>query len=110
MGIAIGTVTREALNVGVKAGLDLQKMVEVMMVGTGGSWSLNYMDFQMKTRKGVTNSVSRPAPTKNIGLKDWTLARDFAKAVGAEIPATQFIHDLDTQSIYSALTEAQSKI
>ena len=110
LGIAIGTVTREVLNVGVKAGLDLEKMVEVMMVSTGGSWSLNYMDFQMKARKGVKTSVSRPAPSKNIGLKDWTLARDYAKAVGAEIPATQFIHDLDTQSLYRALAEAQANV
>ncbi len=110
MAIAIGTVTREALNVGVHAGLDLQKMVEVMMVSTGGSWSLNYMDFLMKARKGVEKSVSRPAPTKNIGLKDWTLARDFARAVGAEIPATQFIHDLDTTKVYGALAKAQAKL
>jgi 3-hydroxyisobutyrate dehydrogenase-like beta-hydroxyacid dehydrogenase len=110
MGIAIGSVTREALNVGVKAGLDLQKMVEVMKVSTGGSWSLNYMDFQMKAKKGVATSVSRPAPTKNIGLKDWTLAKEFAKAVGAEIPATEFIYSLDTRSMYKALAEAQQKI
>ena len=68
------------------------------------------MDFQMKARKGVKTSVSRPAPSKNIGLKDWTLARDYAKAVGAEIPATQFIHDLDTQSLYRALAEAQANV
>ena len=110
LGIAIGTVTREALNVGVKAGLDLQKMVEVMKVSTGGSWSLDYMDFQMKAKKGATISVSRPSPTKNIGQKDWTLAKDFAKAVGADIPATQFIHDLNTQSLYRALAEAQAKM
>lgn len=70
MAIAIGAVTREALNAGVTGGLDLEKMVEVMRVSTGGSWSLNYMDFMMKTRKGVAESVSRPAPTKNIGAKD----------------------------------------
>jgi 3-hydroxyisobutyrate dehydrogenase-like beta-hydroxyacid dehydrogenase len=110
MAIAIGAVTREALNVGVKAGLDLQKMVEVMKVSTGGSWSLNYMDFQMKTRKGMATSVSRPAPTKNIGLKDWELAVTFAESVGADIPATQFIHDLDTQSLYRALSQAQARI
>jgi 3-hydroxyisobutyrate dehydrogenase-like beta-hydroxyacid dehydrogenase len=109
MAIAIGAVTREALNVGVKAGLDLQKMVEVMKVSTGGSWSLNYMDFMMKARKGMTTSVARPSPTKNIGLKDWELALDFAKAVGAEIPATEFIHNLDTQSLYKALAEEQAR-
>ena len=109
MAIAIGSVTREALNAGVKAGLDLQKVVEVMKVSTGGSWSLNYMDFMMNARKGAATSVSRPAPTKNIGVKDWILARDFAKAVGAEIPAAQFIHDLDTTKLYRALADAQAR-
>ena len=111
LAIAIGTITREALNVGVKAGLDLQKMIDVMKVSTGGSWSLDYMDFQGKSAgktPGYT-SVTRPAPTKNIGLKDWTLAQDYAKSVGAETPIAQFIHDLDTQSLYTALNEAQKR-
>ena len=107
MGIAIGSVTREALNAGVMGGLDLEKMVEVMKVSTGGSWSLNYMDFQMKARKGATASVSRPAPTKNIGLKDWTLAVEYAKTVGAQIPMTTFIHDLDTSKLFTPLAKAQ---
>jgi 3-hydroxyisobutyrate dehydrogenase-like beta-hydroxyacid dehydrogenase len=108
LAIAIGTVTREALNAGVKGGLDLQTLIDVMRVSTGGSWSLNYMDFQRKTHKkdsGVT-SVSRPAPTKNIGLKDWSLAVEYVEAVGAQIPIARFIHDLDTRYIYGALAEA----
>jgi 3-hydroxyisobutyrate dehydrogenase-like beta-hydroxyacid dehydrogenase len=111
LAIAIGTVTREALNAGVKGGLDLQMMIDVMRVSTGGSWSLNYMDFQRKTHKkdsGVT-SVSRPAPTKNIGLKDWNLAVEYVKSVGAQIPIAQFVHDLDTRETYRALMEADQK-
>lgn len=111
LGIGIGALTREALNVGAKAGLDLQTMIDVMKVSTGGSWSLNYMDFQRKSRGGVAGytSVSRPAPTKNLGLKDWTLAKDYAGAVGADIPIAQFIHDLDTRKLYTALAEAQGR-
>ena len=111
LGLAQGSLTREVLNVGVKAGLNLQMMIDVMRVSTGGNWNLNYMDFQRKARKGVPGyqSVSRLAPTKNLGLKDWTLARDYAQAVGAKIPITSLIHELDGRALYSALAEAENQ-
>ena len=108
--MAVGTVTREGLNIGLKAGLDLQKMLEVMAASTAGNWNLNYIDFLLKAEKGVTTSVSRPAPTKYLGDKDWTLAQDYAKAVGAEIPATKFLHELDSMSIYPEMTAVMAKL
>ena len=112
LSLAQGTLTREALNVGVKAGLDLQMMIDVMKVSTGGNWNLNYMDFQRKSKSGVTGTpapIRRLVPTKNIGLKDWTLARDYAEAVGAKIPITSLIHELDARLLYSALAEVERR-
>ena len=34
----------------------------------------------------------------------------YAKAIGADIPATQYIYGLDTRSLYRELAEAQAKI
>lgn len=108
--MAIGAVTWEGLNVGLKAGLDLQKMLDVMKVSTAGNWNLNYIDFLVKAQKGVTTSVSRPVPSKYIGNKDWTLASEYAKTAGAVVPAAKFIHELDTRAIYPEISGVLAKM
>jgi 3-hydroxyisobutyrate dehydrogenase-like beta-hydroxyacid dehydrogenase len=99
-----GTITRECLNLGLKAGLDLQKMIDVMLVSTGGSWSLKNMDYMMKS--GMR--MPRPAPTvdkpvpRNLGNKDKELAYELAEEVGANVPLSKFMDELDTESVYDA--------
>ncbi len=106
--LACGTVTREALNVGIKAGLDLRKMLEIMKVSTGESWMLRSMEQMINSP--VAQYMRKPPvderPEKNIGIKDKRLAFELAKDSGAEIPVTLFIEEVDTNSKYAALSAA----
>ncbi len=108
MSIDIGTLIRECLNVGLKAGLDLQKMLEAMSVSTGSSWMLKSMAAMRKSGRRMAPpqppSVRAPgakAPPEDIGAKDKRLALEMAEALGAEVPITRFIEKLDT-SVYDA--------
>ena len=114
LGINIGTLIRECLNVGLKAGLDLQKMMEAMTVGTGGSWMLQAMASMRKSGARMAPPPS-PPPTppgakapENIGSKDKRLAIELAEAVGADIPIAQFLETLDT-SVYDAYSAAMRR-
>jgi len=97
LGLAI--VTREALNMGIKAGLDFNRMLEVMQFSTGNNWNLLYLQHLLKTR-GTTAAAD--LPTKNIGNKDWNLALNFAREAGAQVPVSEFIHNLDAKTAYAA--------
>jgi 3-hydroxyisobutyrate dehydrogenase len=99
-----GTITRECLNLGLKAGLDLQKMIDVMLVSTGGSWSLKNMDYMMKSGMRIPRpspAEGKPVP-RNIGNKDKELAYELAEEVGANVPLSKFMDELDTESVYDA--------
>jgi len=103
----IGTVTRECLNLGLKAGLDLQKMCEVMTVGTGGSWMVENMAKMFKAGMRMAPPPSppptpgtQPAPQR-MGNKDTELAMEMADAVGAKVPVARFMDELD-MAVYDA--------
>ncbi len=111
LGITIGSVNRECLNLGLRAGLDLARMVEVMSVSTGSSWMLKMQEHMMKLRaSGVLPLPRPPAPTiregkppsEDIGTKDKRLAIEMAEALGVDIPITRFIESLDMDSVYEA--------
>jgi len=100
-----GTLVREALNLGIKAGLDLQKMVEVMQVSTGSTW--NIQNWHKINQPGSPFLQVPPPSTQsphNIGRKDIEMAFELAREVGAQMPITQFIANLDTPSLYTAIT------
>lgn len=97
--ISNSIITRECLNLGLKAGLDLQKMIDVIRVSTGNSLRLESLDYMMKARK------LRPAPKaprRDLGTKDRDLAIELAEKVGANIPLLRFIAELDAESAYDA--------
>jgi 3-hydroxyisobutyrate dehydrogenase len=99
-----GTITRECLNLGLKAGLDLQKMIDVLLVSTGGSWSLKNMDFMIKS--GMRMRPPAPPPgkpmPKNLGNKDKELAYDLAEEVGADVSLSKFMDTLEMDKVYDA--------
>lgn len=99
LSLGLAVVTRETLNLGLKAGLDFNTMLDVMQYSTGNNWNLQYLRYLLNSRELDTPSN---APTKNIGTKDWKLALDFAKQANTKVPVTEFIHDLDTRTIYDA--------
>lgn len=107
MGMDIGVIIRECLNLGLKAGLDLQTMMEAMTVGTGGSWMLEAMASMRKSTARMAPPPSPPPappggkPPENIGTKDKRLAIELADEIKVDIPITRFMEELDT-SVYSA--------
>jgi len=102
--ISIGTITRECVNLGLKAGLDLQKMLDVMRVSTGNSWNLQSLDSKVKARtlQPAAKAPAPKAPPRTIGAKDRKLALELAEKVGANTPLLRFIDGLDVESAYEA--------
>ena len=99
-----GTATGECVNLGLKAGLDLQKMIDVMRVSTGNSWSLQSLDYMVKSEKSypATKASASKAPTKDFLAKDRKLAIELGEKVGANTPLLRFIDGLDVESVYDA--------
>lgn len=106
----VGTVTRqcliEGLNFGLKAGLDLQKMIEVMSVSAFGR-NLQNMGLKGGLASQQIIEIIR-APTISIpGAKarrvdELDYAMEMAEAVGAKMPICRFVDELDAASTYEA--------
>jgi 3-hydroxyisobutyrate dehydrogenase-like beta-hydroxyacid dehydrogenase len=104
----MGTVIHECLNVGLKAGLDMKMMLDVMEEGTGGSWMANSMRARLES--GVRRMPPLPSPTdgspppKFIN-KDQVLAIEMAEQLGAEIPVARLMENLDESIVYDEYTK-----
>ncbi len=103
-------VARECVNLGLKAGLDLDKMVQAMSVSTGYSRMLGGL---IRRIRGPVPLVRAPAeapgakaPPEDIGTKDKRLAMEMAEEVGANMPLARFIDELDAESAYDAYSTA----
>ncbi len=103
----ISAVTRESLNMGVKAGLNLKTMVEALSHGLGSTRGLQTMAENFKERKFSSSpqTPGRPA-TGGMGIRDRVLALDLAKEVGAEMPVADCIQKIDTNIVYQAYSSA----
>jgi 3-hydroxyisobutyrate dehydrogenase-like beta-hydroxyacid dehydrogenase len=99
----MGTVIHECLNVGLKAGLDMKMMLDVMEEGTGGSWMANSMRARLESGMRRMPPPPLPAdgspPPKFIN-KDQVLAIEMAEELGAEIPVAKLMENLDESTIY----------
>ena len=110
----IGTVTRECLNLGLKAGLDLQTMCEIMTVSTGGSWMVQNMGQMLKSGARMGPPPSPPPapgtqpPPQRMGNKDTELAMEMADAVGAKVPVARFMDNMD-MAVYDAYSDAMRR-
>ena len=103
---ANGIVARECVNLGLKAGLDLQKMIEAMSVSTGSSRALRGLGRRMPQppapRPPVAGAPGAKAPPESLGTKDKRLVLEMAEAVGADTPVVRFMDELDLESTYDA--------
>jgi 3-hydroxyisobutyrate dehydrogenase-like beta-hydroxyacid dehydrogenase len=106
IGIAIHACLIEGLNLGLKAGLDLQKMIEVM---SAGAFARHIQNLGLKPGLDVQQIVEiiRAPATKPPGSKahlidELDYAKEMAEAVGAKMPVFQFIDELDAESTYDA--------
>jgi 3-hydroxyisobutyrate dehydrogenase len=99
---ANGIVARECVNLGLKAGLDLEKMKKAMSLSTGASRML----------MGVGRPSPFPPPPKlppgvkppeDLGTKDKRLALEIADDVGAQTPVVKLMEQLDLKAVYNAV-------
>jgi 2-hydroxy-3-oxopropionate reductase len=123
---AFSAITRycfiEYLNLGLKAGLDLQKMVEVWGAGVGAPRILDnlglkpwYSSYEIaeimrgRTRRPPVIPANQ-VPLENFGVMYTRLAREMAKAVGAKMPVSELADELrNTEATYDAFSAAMKK-
>lgn len=109
----IGTVVHECLNVGLKAGLDMKMMLEVMKEGTGDSWMARSMANMLAS--GGMRMAPPPlppdvkTPPRKFVNKDLVLARELAEEVGASIPVAKCMNELDEAVEYDAYYAAMRR-
>ena len=104
----MGTVIHECLNVGLKAGLDMKMMLDVMEEGTGGSWMANSMRARLES--GIRRMPPPPpladgSPPPRFINKDQVLAIEMAEELGAEIPVARLMENLNESIVYEAYTK-----
>jgi len=104
----MGTVIHECLNVGLKAGLEMKMMLDVMEEGTGGSWMANSMRSRLESgmrRMPPPPPSSDGSPPPVFINKDQVLAIEMAEELGAEIPVARLMENLDESKAYEAYTK-----
>ena len=97
----------EGLNLGLKAGLDLQKMIEVM---SAGAFARNIQSLGLKPGLDVQKIIEiirTPAARaswfrSSHRTDELDYAMEMAEAVGAKMPLCRFIDELDAASTYDA--------
>ncbi|MFC1949920.1 NAD(P)-dependent oxidoreductase [Chloroflexota bacterium] len=96
-------VARECLNLGLKAGLNLEKMAEAMSLSTGNSRGLRGVIRWMRQPPAPAARVpSAEAPPQDLGTKDRELAMEMARTAGANTPLTSLMAELDLKTVYDA--------
>jgi 3-hydroxyisobutyrate dehydrogenase-like beta-hydroxyacid dehydrogenase len=96
----------EGLNLGLKAGLDLQNMVDVLSAGAAAR-SINSMGLKgeldlKKIFEIIRAPVAKPINTRSHQESEIFYGMKMAEAVGAEMPICRLIEDLDMASTYDA--------
>ena len=106
IGTAIQEYLIEGLNFGLKAGLDLQKMIEVM---NAGPYSRNIQSLGLKPGMDSQKLIeiirvpgTKPPGSAAHSTDELDDAREMAKAVGAKMPLCRFIDELDAAATYDA--------
>jgi 3-hydroxyisobutyrate dehydrogenase len=114
----IGAIERlcliECLNLGLKVGLDLRKMIDVMSV-SAGSRVIQNMGFnagldERQIMEALRIPVAR-ASSKEVRHKDeLDYGMEMADEAGVEMPVCRFIDDLDAGSVYDEYLSLQKDI
>jgi 3-hydroxyisobutyrate dehydrogenase len=101
-------VARECLNIGLKAGLDFDQLVEAMRLSTGYSRSL--ISVARTVRQPRPAPKKTPGPKlKSLEEKDNEAAVGLADSVGAKTPVSHFMFGLDLEHQYDALSKHTPK-
>jgi 3-hydroxyisobutyrate dehydrogenase-like beta-hydroxyacid dehydrogenase len=96
-------VARECLNLGIKAGLEMDRLVEAMRLSTGYSRGLNLAARGIRQPRPVVKPVVAEKAIKSLDEKDNETAMELAQAVGANTPVAGLMLELDQEKTYGAL-------
>ncbi|NLN07136.1 MAG: NAD(P)-dependent oxidoreductase [Firmicutes bacterium] len=109
MAFNLGSVLHECLNVGLKAGLDMKMMLDIMHEGTGASWMANSMRNLIASgrRRRLPKMDDTRKPARFIN-KDQVLALELAEKVGAKVPLAKLIEQLDEAETYDSFISFMS--
>jgi 3-hydroxyisobutyrate dehydrogenase-like beta-hydroxyacid dehydrogenase len=86
--------TREGLRLARLAGIDEQKMLEVVKASTGNSWAVQNWGAMRQT---VQNYTTGPKGMAQVGYKDISLAVAVGHDVGASLPVAALVSQLMEQ-------------
>jgi 3-hydroxyisobutyrate dehydrogenase-like beta-hydroxyacid dehydrogenase len=114
----IGAASRdcliEGLNLGLKAGLDLQKMVEVLSAGAAArtmqSLGLKSGLDLKKIFEIIRAPAARVPDVKAHRESELDYAMEMAEAVGAKMPACRFLDELDAAATYDAYYALMNRV
>jgi 3-hydroxyisobutyrate dehydrogenase-like beta-hydroxyacid dehydrogenase len=96
-------VARECLNLGLKAGLDLDKLVQAMRLSTGYSRGLNMAARVTRQPRPSPVPAASGKPIKSLDDKDNETAMALAESVAASMPVAQLMLGLNQEKTYNAL-------
>jgi 3-hydroxyisobutyrate dehydrogenase len=114
----IGTIERlcliECLNLGIKVGLDLRKMIDVMSVSAGARLLQNMGFKSGLDEQQILEALRIPAAkdsSKGVHHKDeLDYGMEMADEAGVEMPVCRFIDELDAISVYDGYLSLQNDI
>jgi 3-hydroxyisobutyrate dehydrogenase-like beta-hydroxyacid dehydrogenase len=86
--------TREGLRLARRAGIDEQKMLEVVKASTGNSWAVQSWEAMRQTAAQYTTG---PKGMAQVGYKDVSLAVAVGHDVGASLPVAALVSQLMEQ-------------
>jgi L-serine 3-dehydrogenase (NAD+) len=115
----LGVLNREILNLGLAAGLDLDRMIEVMGASTGGSWILWYMGATMRARREAvargepvkvpqSNGPRKPGEKPPLALEK-RLVMEMARKLGVPTPIGDFIDGQVDPAAYTYLADRMAR-
>lgn len=78
----------EGLNLAVKAGIKLERILELVRLSTGNSWLVEHWDIYSSMKK-------KGPPSLDIPYKDLNIAIDIGREVGVDMPLASFCLQLD---------------
>jgi 3-hydroxyisobutyrate dehydrogenase-like beta-hydroxyacid dehydrogenase len=114
LNLNIEVATNEALNLGLKAGLDLDTLIKVLNVSTGYNWMIQAWEYRLnltrQMREMLAKYPSDKKPAQTLGVKDRQYAMELAKQVDADMPMARFTETLDTRQAYAAYYAAYAAL
>jgi 3-hydroxyisobutyrate dehydrogenase-like beta-hydroxyacid dehydrogenase len=114
LNLNLEVATNEALNLGLKAGIDLPTLLKILSVSTGYNWIIQSWDYRLTLSRQMREMLAQYPPDKKpaqtLGVKDRQFAMEMAELVAADMPMARFTEKLDTRAAYDAYYAAYAAL